>query len=49
MTIRASCEAWHARGLVGGCPQKGREGQERIERNREGYEVQAYLLAASKP
>lgn len=30
MTIRASCEAWHARGLVGGWPQKGHEGQERI-------------------
>lgn len=36
MTIRASCEAWHARGLVGGWPQKGHEGQERIEEEQGG-------------
>lgn len=36
MTIRASCEAWHARGLVGGWPQKGHEGQERIAEEQGG-------------
>lgn len=49
MTIRASCEAWHARGLVGGWPQKGHEGQERIEGERRSTRSRACLLAGGKP
>lgn len=49
MTIRASCEAWHARGLVGGWPQKGHEGQGRIEEEQgRGTRSRASLLARDK-
>lgn len=49
MTIRASCEAWHARGLVGGWPQKGHEGQGRIEEEQgRGTRSRAPLLARDK-
>lgn len=49
MTIRASCEAWHARGLVGGWPQKGHEGQGRIEEEQgRSTGSRASLLARDK-